>query len=328
MKSDQNCLIRPMVLSLLLLAALFLPLGVRAQGASGYPVRPITLVVPFAAGGPVDLIARTAAEALSKEIKQTVVVENRPGAGGAIAFNYVAHAKPDGYTLVSVDMSFAVLAHFQRHTGFDPLKDFKMVGQTTRSTLVLVVPADSKTGDLASFIANARKPGHNVSLATAGPGSTPDLAAVSFSKAAKIDPVMVPYRGMAPAVTDLLAGRITGAFVGPANAVGLVKEKKLKMLAAIGQERLEMAKDVPTFAEERLELPGFTRGTWYGIAAPAGTPDAIIKKLNGALNRALKDPEVYTKLQPLGIFVATTTPSAFDSFIRDQVRRWNEIVRR
>jgi hypothetical protein len=136
-------------------------------------------------------------------------------------------------------MSFAVLSHFQTHAGFDPLKDFKMIGQTTRSTLVLVVPADSKMGDLASFIANASKSGHDVSLATAGPGSTPHLAALSFSKAAKIDPLMVPYRGMTPAVTDLLGGRVTGAFVGPQSAVGLVKEKKLKMLAAIGQQRLE-----------------------------------------------------------------------------------------
>ena len=326
MKADRICFIRPLVLSLLLLVALLLPPGAKAQGANDYPARPITLVVPFAAGGPVDLIARTAADALSKEINQTVVVENKGGAGGAIAFSYVAHAKPDGYTIVSVDMSFAVLSHFQSHAGFDPLQDFKMIGQTTRSTLVLVVPADSKTGDLASFIANARKSGHDVSLATAGPGSTPHLAALSFSRAAKIDPLMVPYRGMTPAVTDLLGGRVTGAFVGPQSAVGLVKEKKLKMLAAIGQERLEMAKNVPTFAEKGLDLPGFKQGTWYGLAAPAGTPAAIINKLNAALNRALHKPEVQERLRPLGIFVATTTPAAFQSFIHDQVLSWNEIA--
>ncbi len=326
MKADQTCFIRPFVLSFLLLATLLIPPGAQAQGGGGYPARPITLVVPFAAGGPVDLIARTAADALSKEIKQTVVVENKAGAGGSIAFSSVAHAKPDGYTIVSVDMSFAVLSHFQTHAGFDPLKDFKMIGQTTRSTLVLVVPADSKMGDLASFIANASKSGHDVSLATAGPGSTPHLAALSFSKAAKIDPLMVPYRGMTPAVTDLLGGRVTGAFVGPQSAVGLVKEKKLKMLAAIGQQRLEMAKDVPTFAEKGLDLPGFRQGTWYGLAAPAGTPDAIINKLNAALNRALRKPEVQQRLRPLGIFVATTTPAAFQSFIHDQVLSWNEIA--
>jgi tripartite-type tricarboxylate transporter receptor subunit TctC len=325
-KVDQRCLTWVIRSLLFLLAALFFSFDAQAQSPSDYPVRPITLVVPFSAGGPVDLIARTAADALSEEIKQTVVVENKPGAGGAIAFSYVAHAKRDGYTLVSVDMSFAVLAHFQSHTGFDPLKDFKMIGQTTRSTLVLVVPADSKTGDLASFIANARKSGHDVSLATAGPGSTPHLAALSFSKAAKIDPLMVPYRGMTPAVTDLLGGRVTGAFVGPQSAVGLVKEKKLKMLAAIGQERLEMAKDVPTFAEKGLDLPGFRQGTWYGLAAPAGTPDAIINKLNTALNRALQKPEVQKRLEPLGISVATTTPAAFQSFIHDQVLNWNEIA--
>lgn len=326
MKTGQGYFIHSLALLWLPLAALLIPTVAQGQSAGGYPVRPITLIVPFAAGGPVDLIARTAADALAKEINQTVVVENKPGAGGAIAFSYVAHAKPDGYTLVSVDMSFAVLSHFQNHTGFDPLKDFKMVGQTTRSTLVLVVPGNSKSDSLASFIANARKNGRDVSLATAGPGSTPHLAALSFSRAAKIDPVMVPYRGMTPAVTDLLGGRVTGAFVGPQSAVGLVKEKKLKMLAAIGQERLEMAKDVPTFAEKGLDLPGFRQGTWYGLAAPAGTSDVIIKKLNVALNRALQKPEVQKRLQPLGIFVATTTAAAFQSFIHDQVLSWNEIA--
>jgi tripartite-type tricarboxylate transporter receptor subunit TctC len=324
MRIDQACIAR-VSRSLLLLAALLVPVVAQAQSATDYPVRPITLLVPFAAGGPVDVIARTAADALSKELNQTVVVENKPGAGGAIAFSSVAHAKPDGYTLVSVDMSFAVLSHFQQHTGFDPLKDFKMIGQTTRSTLVLVVPADSKTGDVASFIANA-KASHDVSLATAGPGSTPHLAALSFSRAAKIDPLMVPYRGMTPAVTDLLGGRVTGAFVGPQSAVGLVKEKKLKILAVIGQKRLEIAKDVPTFAEKGLDLPGFKQGTWYGLAAPAGTPDAIINKLNAALNRALLKPEVQKRLQPLGIFVATTTPSAFDAFVHEQVLSWNAIA--
>jgi tripartite-type tricarboxylate transporter receptor subunit TctC len=314
-------------LSLLLIPLLVSSAAV-AQPADGadYPTRPITLIVPFAAGGPVDLIARTAADALSKELKQRVVVENKGGAGGAIGFSYVAHANPDGYTIGSVDMSFAVLSHFQDHTGYDPLKDFKMIGQTTRSTLVLVVPASSGTSDLASFIKKARKPSAGTSLATAGAGSTPHLAALSFSLAAKIDPLMVPYRGMTPAVTDLLAGRVTGAFVGPQSAIGLAKEKKLKILAAIGQERLDIAKDVPTFAEKGFDLPGFKQGTWYGLAAPAGTPDAIVNKLNAALNRALAEPYVQKRLQPLGIYVATTTPSGFDSFVHDQVMSWNAIA--
>jgi tripartite-type tricarboxylate transporter receptor subunit TctC len=311
---------------LLLLAALLNPAASRAESAAEFPKRPITLVVPFSAGGPVDLIARTAADALSKEINENVVVENKPGAGGSIAFTYVAHAKPDGYTLVSVDMSFAVLSHFQSQVGYDPVKDFKMIGQTTRSTLVLVVPADSKTEDVASFIENARKSGRGISLATAGPGSTPHLAALSFSKAAKIDPLMVPYRGMTPAVTDLIAGRVNGAFVGPQSAIGLAKDKKLKILAAIGQERLAAAKDVPTFAEKGIVLPGFKQGTWYGIAAPAGTPADIVNKLNAALNRALSKPEIQERLRPLGIFVAKTSPSEFDTFIHEQVVRWNEIA--
>ena len=225
--------------------------------AANFPDRPISLVVPFAAGGPVDVIARAVADSLAKELNGTVVVDNKAGAGGGIAFSYVARSKPDGYTLVAVDMSFAVLPHFHRDAGYDPDKDFRMIGQTTRSTLVLVVPADSKTPDLESFIQNARRAGEGVSIANAGIGSTPHLAALSFAKVAKIKPLMVPYRGMTPAVTDLLAGRITSAFVGPQSAIGLVKEGKLKMLAAIGQKRLKEAPGVPTFSEKGMNLPGF-----------------------------------------------------------------------
>jgi tripartite-type tricarboxylate transporter receptor subunit TctC len=294
--------------------------------AADFPDHPISLVVPFAAGGPVDVIARAVADGMSKEINGTVVVENKPGAGGAIAFSYVGRAKPDGYTLVAVDMSFVVLSHFHDNVGYDPVKDFKMVGQTTLSTLVLVVPADSKTQDLDSFVQNARQAGEGVSIANAGLGSTPHLAGLSFAKVAKIKPLMVPYRGMTPAVTDLLAGRISSAFVGPQSAVGLVQEGKLKMLAAIGQERLKEAPNVPTFAEKGMDLPGFKRGTWYGIAAPAGTPAPVIEKLNAALNRALDKPDLQKRLEPIGIFVQKTTPSEFDGFIRDQVAQWNEIA--
>jgi tripartite-type tricarboxylate transporter receptor subunit TctC len=299
-----------------------------AQGAAeSFPSRPITLVVPFAAGGPVDVIARTVAEGLGREIGENVVIENKPGAGGAIAFSSVARAPADGYTLVAVDMSFAVISHFQPQVGYDPIKDFKMVGQTTSSTLVLVVPADSKARDLASFIELARKSDQQLSLATAGLGSTPHLAALSFSKAAKIDPLMVPYRGMTPAVTDLIAGRVAGAFVGPQSAIGLAKDNKLRILASIGEARLSTMKEVPTFAEKGLALPGFKRGTWYGIAAPAGTPAEIVSKLNAALNRALGKTELSDRLTPLDIFVQKTSPAEFDAFIKDQVSLWNDIAR-
>lgn len=325
MKIVSFCLRRLWICSLAVFAVLTGSTHAPAQAAD-FPDHPISLIVPFAAGGPVDLIARAVAEGMSKEIGGTVVVENKAGAGGAIAFSYVGRAKPDGYTLVAVDMSFVVLSHFHDNVGYDPVKDFKMVGQTTRSTLALVVPADSKTQDLESFIQNARKGGEAVSIGNAGIGSTPHLAGLAFAKVAKIKPLMVPYRGMAPAVTDLLAGRISSAFASPQSAVALVKEGKLKMLAAIGQERLKEAPGVPTFAEKGMDLPGFARGTWYGVAAPAGTPAPVIEKLNAALNRALDKPDLQKRLEPLGIFVQKTTPSEFDGFIRDQVTQWNEIA--
>ena len=294
--------------------------------AADFPDHSISLVVPFAAGGPVDVIARAVAEGLSKELDGTVVVENKAGAGGAIAFGYVARSKPDGYTLVAVDMSFAVLSHFNKDVGYDPVKDFRMIGQTSRSTLVLVVPGDSPTPNLESFIQHARKAGQGVSIANAGIGSTPHLAGLALARVANIDPLMVPYRGMTPAVTDLLGGRIASAFVAPQSAVALVAEGKLKMLAAIGEDRLKEAPGVPTFAEKGMDLPGFKRGTWYGLAAPAGTPAPVVEKLNAALNRALDKPELQKRLEPLGIFVHKTKPSEFDDFIRDQVSQWNSIA--
>ena len=325
MKIVSFCLKRLWICSLAVVGAL--PASSFAPAAAAdFPDHPISLIVPFAAGGPVDVIARAVADGMSKEIDGTVVVENKPGAGGAIAFGYVGRAKPDGYTLVAVDMSFVVLSHFHDNVGYDPVKDFKMVGQSTLSTLVLVVPADSKTPDLESFIQNARKAGEGVSIGNAGIGSTPHLAGLSFAKVARIKPLMVPYRGMTPAITDLLAGRIAGAFVAPPGAVGLVKEGKLKMLAAIGRERLKEAPDVPTFAEKGMDLPGFGRGTWYGLAAPAGTPAAVVDKLNAALNRALERQDLQKRLESIGVYVQKTTPSEFDGFIREQVSQRNEIA--
>ncbi|MBS0536730.1 MAG: tripartite tricarboxylate transporter substrate binding protein [Proteobacteria bacterium] len=325
MKVVDFCLKRLWICSLAVLGVL--PGSTHAPAvAAEFPDHPISLVVPFAPGGPVDVIARAVADGMSKEIDGTVVIENKPGAGGAIAFSYVGRAKPDGYTLVAVDMSFVVLSHFHDNVGYDPVKDFKMVGQTTLSTLVLVVPADSTTPDLQSFVEHARQAGEGVSIGNAGLGSTPHLAGLSFAKVAKIKPLMVPYRGMTPAITDLLAGRISSAFVAPPGAVGLVKEGKLKMLATIGRERLKEAPDVPTFAEKGLDLPGFGRGTWYGLAAPAGTPAAIVDKLNAALNRALDRPDLQKRLESIGVYVQKTSPSEFDGFIRDQVAQWNGIA--
>ena len=315
------------VLTVLGILAILTPQTASAQSAAdSFPDRAITLMVPFAAGGPVDLIARAAAQALSEEIGKPVIVENRVGAGGAVACVAVAHAPADGYTLLAVDVSFVVVPLFQPDAGYDPVKDFRMVGLTSRSTLALAIAPNSDVNDLDGFIESARKLGRGVAVAHAGIGSTPFMAAVAFSQAAKIDPLMVSYRGMTPALNDLIANRVNAGFVGPASVVGLAQDKKVKVLAVMGKQRLSSEPDVPTFAERGVMISGFEQGTWYGIAAPAGTPEAIIGKLNAALDRALQKKDVSARLNPSDIVISTSNPGEFDAFVRSQADHWKEVV--
>ncbi len=319
---------RAFFVSLVLLAVLSVgfPSSLRAQNASDvFPNRPITIVVPFAAGGPVDFIARTVAQGMSDETGKPIVVENRAGAGGAIGCVAAAHAAPDGYTLLAVDISFVVVPLIRPQTAYDPVKDFRMIGSTTNSTMALALAPGTKADDLKGFIELARREG-NISFANAGSGSTPHLAAVSFSQAAKIDPLMVSYRGMSPALNDLVGSQVSAAFLGASNAIGLYQDRKVKLLAVMGNQRLAGTPEVPTFAEQGLVLPGFEQGTWYGLAAPAGTPDAVIETLSASLNRALAKPEVVQRLRPSSIFVQPSKSAEFDDFIRTQVSHWKGLV--
>jgi tripartite-type tricarboxylate transporter receptor subunit TctC len=298
-----------------------------AQSADeDFPVRPITLIVPFAAGGLVDLIARVTAQGLSDELGKTITVENRPGAGGAIAATTVANAAANGYTLLATDISFVSVPQVLERKSYNPAKDFKMVGSTGRSALALAVSPSIKVDTLRDFVHFSSKPESNATFAHAGIGSTPHLAAVSFAQAANIRPLLVPYGGMTPATNDLVGNRITAAFMGTPQAAELAGKGMLKTLGVTSQRRVASNPDVPTFSESGLTLAGFEHGTWYGIAAPAGTPDAVIQKLNAALNRALKRLSVVERFAPADVIPFPTSATEFQNFVADQSRNWSAVL--
>ncbi len=238
----------------------------------------------------------------------------------------MAHAAPDGYTLVAVDISLVTVPLVQAQASYDPIKDFRMVGPTSRSTLALLVAPASPASTVADFVAMTQRDPGAVTLAHPGIGSTPHLGALSFSQAAKVKPVLVPYQGMAPATTDLISNRISGLFTAPSGGISLAREGKVKMLAVMGQQRLSEMPDVPAFAETGLMLAGFEKGTWYGIAAPAGTPDAVIAKLNAALNKALEREAVADRLAASDIFVQQGSADAFEKFVADQSVFWKKTI--
>lgn len=291
-----------------------------------FPARPITLVVPFAPGGLVDLIARVTAQGLSDELGKPVTVENRPGGSGTIGVTSVAKAAPNGYTLLATDISFVSAPQFQKRKSYSPTENFKMIGSTGRSALALVIPPALKTGTLADFISFASKPENNATFAHAGVGSTPHLAAVSFAQAAKLNPLMVPYGGMTPATNDLIGNRITAGFVGTPQAAELTAKGMLTTLGVTSPQRVASNRNAPTFSELGLRLAGFERGTWYGIAVPAGTPDIIVQKLNVALNSALKRKSAVERLALADVSPFPVSPTEFQRFVADQSSNWSTIL--
>jgi tripartite-type tricarboxylate transporter receptor subunit TctC len=312
----------------LVAAALLAGLGAAAaQDAASFPSRNVTLIVPFGAGGPPDAIARVIAAGMSKSLGRTVVVENRPGASTALAANAVARAAPDGHTLMAVDISFAVTPHIASNLGVDPLKDFKPVGLSAKSVFTLIVSQTAGTPTVADFVALAKAKPEEVRIGHSGVGTTPHLAAITFMRATGTQPMLIPYRAIADAITNVLGGQIQAAFSAASAAAALAKERKALVLGATGDKRTAALPDVPTFAENGIRMTGFENGSWYGIVAPAGTPDAIVAKLNAALHEAVADKEARDKLAATGVELESGTPQAFRDFIVAQHAYWGETLR-
>jgi tripartite-type tricarboxylate transporter receptor subunit TctC len=315
---------QPMQRRTLLLAALASPLA-RAQPAAAYPARPIRLVVPFTPGGSSDILARALGLELSKIWGQPVVIDNVPGAGGAVGADRVAKAAPDGYTLLMGHIgTLAVNPLIYPRLPYDPLKSFTPVAWMANVPNVLVVHPTVPARTLKELIALAKTRPGQLNYSSGGNGSAAHLAMEYLKLQSQTFMVHVPYRGAAPAVQDLVAGQVQLLFTGAPVLLPFIKSGQLRALAVSSRQRLEVLPTVPTVAESGY--PGFEADQWYGVVAPAGTPADIVRKLNAQINQALGSPELKARLQSEGAVAMPNSPEAFGTLIARELDRWRPVV--
>jgi tripartite-type tricarboxylate transporter receptor subunit TctC len=294
--------------------------------AQDYPNRPITLVVPYSAGGGNDLAARLAAEKMSRTLVQQIVIENRGGAGGSIATRQVARAAPDGYTLlIGGTGTLAVNPTLYANVGYDPRRDFSPVGLIATSALVIVTHPSLPAQNVQELIALAKKEPGKINYASAGVGSGIHLGAELFAHMAGIKLTHIPYKGSGPALNDLLGGHVAMYFSSLPPAAALVKEGKVRALAVTGPVRSALFPDLPTVAESGL--PGYEAVLHYGIVAPAGTPRDIVERLSKELRAALASDEVRERLATAGAEPLPSTPEEYATDIDREETKWSAIVK-
>jgi tripartite-type tricarboxylate transporter receptor subunit TctC len=294
--------------------------------AQDYPNRPVRLIVAFAPGGATDFTARIIADRVQAILGQPIAVENKPGANGAIGAEYVAKSDPDGYTLFFTTVgAVAINPALRGDLPYDPLKDFAAVGKAAVNSTILVVNADMKINSARELADLARRKPGSITIGITGRGAISDLGRQLFEDAAGIKLQGVPYRGAAPALTDMLAGHLDGLFGDVPTIMARVRAGKLKALAATSSERSDIFPDVPTFVEQGFaDVVG---DNWDAVLAPAGTPAPIIAKLNAALVAAVNDPEVRTRLHNAGTTPASSSPEEFDKYLRAEIARWGKVIR-
>jgi tripartite-type tricarboxylate transporter receptor subunit TctC len=308
------------------IAVLVLAASLAQAEDQDYPTRAITLVVPYAAGGGNDAMARIVADHMSRTLGQQIVIENRGGAGGTIATRAVAKAAPDGYTLVLGGTgTLAINPTLYANVGYDPRRDFAPVGLIATSALVILVHPSVAASTVPELIALARGEPGKLNYASAGPGSGIHLATELLASMAGVRLTHVPYKGSAPALSDLLGGHVQIYFSSLPPAVGITAEGKVRALAVTGPSRSHVFPDLPTVAE--AALPGYEAVLHYGIAAPAGTPRPIIDRLNAAMRAALALAETRTVLASTGADAMPSTPEDYAADIDREETRWSRIVR-
>jgi tripartite-type tricarboxylate transporter receptor subunit TctC len=312
---------------LLAAVAAFALAAVPFAQAQDYPSRPVTLVVGFAPGGSADILARLIAQKLAEPLKQSVIVENRPGAGGTIAAANVAAAKPDGEKLLLVTSGHAGSAALYAHLPYDPLKSFVPVIKLGATPVVVVVPAASRFHSLQDVIAAAKKTPGKLNYAAGGGGATVTSLAAEFLKHdAGINMTLINYKGSAPALTALIAGEVDLGFDIPSSALPQIQAGKLRALAVTSSHRVPALPQVPTVAEQGIR--NFEVTGWFGVLAPAGTPAAVVTRLNTDLRAILAQPDVQKKLADLGMEVGGGTPAQFATLIQQDTGRATDAIRR
>src|SRR3954467_3446447 len=314
--------------ALIFAVAVFAVFAAAAQAAAAeFPSRPIKLVVPYAAGGPTDVLGRLVGEYLGRDLKQPVIVENKAGAQGAIGAEAVARSEPDGYTLFVTAASIIVLnPMLYRKLAYDPVRDFRMLALVTDLPVVMEVHPSVPAKTVAEFVAFAKQNPGKLNFGSAGTGGTIHLAGEMFKQVAGVDMIHVPYKGASPALTDLLAGNIQVMFDTLSTALPPVKSGLLRPLGVSSSERSPDLPDVPTIAESGY--PDYRVSVWYGIAVPARVPDEISRKISASLDRALNDDAFRASLEKIGFPVfRPRSAAAIAEFIEADRARWSKVIK-
>jgi tripartite-type tricarboxylate transporter receptor subunit TctC len=314
----------PDILRGVLLAAAVAATAFAAHAQDGYPNRPVTLVVPYPAGGSADILARTVGSELGERLGQPVVVDNRGGAGTAIGAKVVAGARADGYTLLLGTVSSQAINPAMNKVGYDPVKDFTAVSPLASIPFVLVANPALAIGSVSELIARAKAQPDGLSYASAGPGTSNHLAGELLASAAHIRLLHVPYRGSAPALNDVMAGQVPLMFDLQVTALPYLQSGKLKALAVTGKTRSSLLPDVPTMIESGL--PGYEVTAWFGVFAPAGLPAPILARLNAEITSILKTPEMKKRLQDLGAELESGDPETYAAYVRSESVKWIDVI--
>ena len=317
-----SCMTRRAALTLLGGALAF---ACGAQAQDKYPSRSVTLVVPQAAGGANDAIARVLAQKLSEQTGQSFVVENRTGAGGNVGIAYAAKTRPDGYTLMlTADSAQVINPALYPKTGFDPVKDFDPVAPVAKAGYVLVAHPSFPGNNVADLVQQAKPQPGKFSIASAGNGTLNHLIGEMLGKATGIDLVHIPYKGSSAAATDLVAGQVQVSVQSLPSSIAFIRSGKMKVLGVVNPKRLPALPDAPTIGET---VKGFGTTPWYGVFAPAGTPKHIVTQLNAAIAKALESKDAQERLAGVGCEPYKSTPEQFAQLVRDDLPRWAKIVK-
>ncbi|GAB3490831.1 tripartite tricarboxylate transporter substrate binding protein [Curvibacter fontanus] len=310
---------------ILLATALLAALAGPALADDKYPLKPVTLVVPQAPGGANDAIARIIAQKLMEQTGQQFIVDNRPGAGGNIGTAAAAKARPDGYTLLlTVNSSHVINPSLYRNTGFDPIKDFEPITPVATAGYVLVANNAFAPRNVTELVAAAKAQPGKIYIGSAGNGTLNHLVGEMLGKATGIEMTHVPYKGASAAVTDLIGGQVQVSVQSLPSSIAFIKSGKLKVLGVVNEKRVSALPEVPTIGET---VKGFGSTPWYGLLAPAGTPRAVVNKLQQEVARALDSSDVLERLAGVGCEPFKSTPEQFAALIRDDLPKWERIVK-
>ncbi len=303
--------------------AAVVPAVSRIARAQAYPSRPVHWIVSFPAGGPNDVVARIIGQYLSEHLGQQFVIENRPGAGGNVGMQSVLSSAPDGYTIAFVGPNYAINTTLYDKLPFNFIRDSVPIGGTMRLANVMEVHPAVPAKTIGEFIAYAKANPGKINYGTGGVGTSPHLAGELLKIMAGIDIVHVPYRGTAPALTDLIAGQMQVVFDNIPGSIGHIRSGKVRALGVTGAKRVAALPDVPTIGET---VPGYEVSIWYGIAAPKGTPPEIVGKLNQAVNTVLADPKLQARLAELGGEPMPMAPAEFGKLVADETEKWAKVI--